>query len=515
MNDKMNSNNFYSIFEQYFKSDIIKKIEDRDHLIYLINELRIRDIALFFSERQLKLINISVLDFTEKFQLMYEFYYRLDKTFKFLFLMVLIDNNHSINSINHIFPQAKYYENEIEKRFGLSFKYISNSIEIEPFSIPTPFESEIKLNYYIPIGIYSKNPNLRNYFNLLCKRNKIQTVIEKTGWLYRGIIPLLSNLSFKDNVKLTKRICYISSYHHNLSYIMCLEQLMEIKVQNRVKQIRTVFCELERFESLLLWFINLFKLLKYRKMYINLMSLRNQFQNSVKTHLKIRFFDEINFIGYCKDFPNGDLLNFQLILTKLFKKVFNLIKYTVYRNHLRNRCEGIGILGRDEALNAGVTGSCLRASGINYDIRFEKPYLSYIDDDLVKEWNIVTSRNGDVFSRIETRIWEMEQTIKIIDYLITKLIDDDSEIEIFDDKNLVLPKNKIAIMQVESPQGELVYCLKTSEIGAPERFAGAIICSPSFKNFTALNNYLLKGNYKSNYNLIVHSMDLIFNEIDL
>ncbi len=507
--------NLKEVFEQYFRIEIKEKIENKKNLIFTINGLKIRDMTSFFKERGGNLVNISILEFGESYQLIYEFHFKLYKRKKFLFLISKLENTSSINSLDHIFPQAKYYENEIEKRYGLKFKSTEEKVIKEVFTIPNSFKLTNKSRYLIPLGIYNKNDNLKHYFNLFLKKSQITTIKEKTGWLYRGIIPLLTTNTFRQNLDLTKKICYPSSYHHNLAYIMALEQLFEIQSQNRVNNVRTIFCEFERFESLLSWFINLFHLLKNNKLSKRLHEIRAKFHQSIEEHLKIQFFDDINFIGYCKDFSNGDLLALQLALNDLSRKTIDMIRKSVYSNNIKEKCEGKGILERDDALHAGVTGCCLRASGIDHDIRFEKPYLSYMDKDLIGEWAIVTSRNGDVFSRIETRAWEIEHSIKIVDKLISKLIDDDNEIEIIDDKNLALPKEKIAIMQVESPQGELGYYLKTSDSGDPANLAGACICSPSLKNFMALNEFILKGSYKSDFPLIVHSMDLIFNEIDL
>ena len=508
-------NNIYQLFEQYFKSNIINHISDEFYQIYFVDIAKIRDISTFLNEKYFTLINISILDYSKNFQLIYEFHSRLVKNSSFLFLILMIGNDDSINSIRHIYPQSRCYENEIEKRYGLCFNSNNDSGYSETLTIPHSLKSENKSKYFIPLGINNYNANIKNYINLFFNKNKITAIKEKTGWSYRGIIPLLQNKPFKENVELTKRISFLGSFHHNLAYIMALEKLCAIEVQSRVNQSRTIFCELERFENMLTWFINLFHLLNKEKISKKLMQNRLMFHQSLRKNLKIRFFDDINYIGYCHDFPNGDWLEFQNNLNDLAKNAINIIINSVYNTLLKKRCENIGILTSEDAINVGVTGPCIRASGIAHDIRLENPYLSYLNKDLIKRWNIVTSRNGDVHSRIETRAWEMRNAIKIINHLITHLIDDDEEIIVFDDKNLILPKNLISIMQVESPQGELTYYLKTSESGDPSILAGASICSPSLKNFLALNDYLLKNASKSNFKLIVHSMDLNFNEIDL
>ncbi len=509
------SSNLEELIKQYFKADLSDSVEVDVYNLFFLNFKKIRDFALFLKEREINLINISIFSFNNVFQVLYLFYSKIHLKNKYLILIIEIEEGELVNSIDSIFPQAKYYENEIKKRYGLLFKSKSELDRPESLTIPHSLKSENKSKYFIPLGINNYSNDLKNYINLFFNKNKITTIKEKTGWSYRGISPLLKNRPFKENVELTKRISFLGSYHHNLSYIMALEKLCAIEVQSRVEQSRTIFCELERFDNMLTWFINLFHLLKREKLSKILMQNRLIFHQSIRKNLKIRFFDDINFIGYCNDFPNGYWLEFQNDLNDLAKKAINIIINSVYSKLLKKRCENIGILTSEDAINAGVTGPCLRASGIAQDIRLEKPYLSYLNKDLIKKWNIVTSRNGDVLSRIETRAWEMRYAIKIINHLITHLIDDNEENIVFDDKNLILPKNMISIMQVESPQGELTYYLKTSEIGDPSIFAGASICSPSLKNFLALNDYMLKNASKSNFRLIVHSMDLNFNEINL
>ena len=81
------------------------------------------------------------------------------------------------------------------------------------------------------------------------------------------------------------------------------------------------------------------------------------------------------------------------------------------------RFRGVGKLSKEEALRYGTVGPTARASGIDYDIRKDDPYLAYSD----APWNVVTDTNGDVYGRTRVRIWEVQESLKIVRYCLENL----------------------------------------------------------------------------------------------
>jgi len=503
-------------FKETFQKELRKSSQESYGEMFFVNRSRIRDIAIFLSDNGANFINLLIIDLGTKFELIYIYYFKFLKEKKYWFILTEVDKQAEIDSIEVVFAQAKYLEDELIKRYGLKFSPYTKEMEQVLFAVPTALNPPKKNLNLLPIGIYNKIHNDNHYFNTIIENEKILSVVEKTGWLYRGIIPLLQHKNiFKENLNIIKRICYPSSYHHSLAYIMAIEQLAGIEVQERVNLIRTLLCEFERYESHLIWFANLFYSLGFSRRYYYLINRHKELQKLYKKYFNNRFLDDLNFIGYTQDIEGQNLTVIQLITENLLPLVFNSVYYFSYKRYVKEKCQGLGILDKDFALDAGVTGPCLRATGINYDVRKENPYLSYLNKNISPNWDVVTFNEGDVFARIETRLWEMKNSSNLIYNLIDEIIDDESKIDPIDTSKIKLAANKIGLIQLESPQGELIYYIKTADRPGKTNLGGVFIATPSMKNFVALNNYILKNNYENDLSLIVHSMDLNFNEIDL
>ncbi len=507
--------NLMQDFKENFEKEL-RNIENKDFgMLFNVNRSRIRDIGIFLLEKGAVFQNILINDLEDKHELIYKYYIKLNKENKFWFIHTEVDKKADIDSIEIIYPQSRFIEEEITKRYGVKFSRFTEEVE-ELFVIPrsiNPREGEFNI---LPIGIYNKIHLDNHYFYTQVENHNIIAVAEKTGWLYRGIIPLLKykNL-FEDNIKITKRICYTSSFHHNLAYTMAVEQIANITIQDKVKLIRTLLCELERFESHLIWFANLQYLLGFKRKNYNLIKQIIEFQNLYKKYLKCKFLDDLNHIGYTINLRKNEISEFKQDLKNLFPSIQDSIYDFINKAYVKEQCRGIGILEKKDALDAGVTGPCLRASGINYDVRYEKPYLAYFHETIPKKWDVVIFNEGDVYARIEIRYWEIINSMEIIKRILKFLIDDDSMIETVDVSDIKLAANEIAITQLESPQGELLYYLKSGDRPGKNNLGGVYIATPSLNNFLALNNYILKNNRIKNFALIIHSLDLNFSEIDL
>ena len=503
-------------FKERFSKELRKTASEAYGTLFYVNRSRIRDMAIYLDEKGAVFINIFITDIGNKFELVYEYYFRFFKENKYCFLITEVDKKaNEIDSIEIIYPQAKFLEIELTKRYGL--KFISFTEEVgEIFVIPKNISLQDAEMNLLPLGVYNKIHNYNNYFHIQAENDKITAVVEKTGWLYRGITPLLSKKNiFEDNIRLTKRITYNSSYHHNLAYITAIEQIANIKVQERVKLLRTLLCEYERYENHLIWFANLLYLLGYKRRYYYLIKQRIALQKLYQKYFKHTCLDDMNQIGAITDIQVDDLKIIKYISEHALPMVYESVKFYSHKRYLKERCEGIGILDKKDAIEAGVTGPCLRASGISYDIRFDHPYLSYLDKEICKLWDVVTFTEGDVFARVEVHLWEMKNSIDIINHILERLVDDETKVEPFDISQIKLVADKIGIVQVESPQGELSYYLKTADRPGKITLGGIYISTPSLKNILSLNNYILKSNDETDFELIVHSMDLNFNDIDL
>jgi len=502
-------------FKEKFKKEIKKTDKKVFGTLFHVNRSLIRDIAIFLHDKGGNLTNILISDLGEKFELIYSYFFKLLKTNKYIFISTEVHKKAQIDSIELVFPQSKFVEDELSKRYGINFSRFTEEVE-ELFVAPKtliPDGSELNIT---PLGIYNKIHLDNDYFYIQVENGKIIAISEKTGWLYRGITPLLTHKNlFEENLRITKKINYPISYHHNLAYIMAIEQLLKVNINDRVKYLRTLLCEFERFENHLLWFANLLFLLGYKRRYFSLLKRREEIKNVYRKYLNCTHLDELNSIGSIRDISQENLRTLKAIIENIFPLIYDGLYKIINKKYIRDQCQGIGILEKKEAWDAGVTGPCLRSSGINYDIRSDNPYLSYLKRDILKTWNVVTSNEGDVYGRTNTRLWEMKDSYNIIYKIITVLIEDNTKIKARDFSKTQIAANENVLIQLESPQGELLYYINSADRPGKKVLGSVYIATPSLKNYLALNNYLLKNNKESDFALIVHSMDLNFNDIDL
>jgi len=172
---------------------------------------------------------------------------------------------------------------------------------------------------------------------------------------------------------------------------------------------------------------------------------------------------------------------------------------------LRVRSQGVGILSGDLAVNAGVTGPMLRASGVNYDIRKVDNYGLYGRF----EFRVPLGQTGDVFDRYMVRILEMHESIKILKAALLTIpagpiMDPKAKL-----RNL-RPKTGEAYGRIEGPKGELGFYLISDGTANPYRYR---VRPPSLVNLTILEDMCL-GQTIADVVVILGSVDIVLGEVD-
>jgi NADH-quinone oxidoreductase subunit D len=194
-----------------------------------------------------------------------------------------------------------------------------------------------------------------------------------------------------------------------------------------------------------------------------------------------------------------------------------------------NRCDGVGIISKEDAVSIGLTGPNLRASGVQRDLRKDEPYLVYNELD----FEIPVLNEGDCLARYYVRIREMTESKKIITQCLDKL--PHGPIDLHDTKQVLPCKEKVytkmeelindfmlinfgnippagteSYSAIESSKGELGFYIISSGTGYPFRLK---IRSPSFVNIQALP-IMMKGCLISDIVAIIGSVDPVMGEAD-
>jgi NADH-quinone oxidoreductase subunit D len=232
--------------------------------------------------------------------------------------------------------------------------------------------------------------------------------------------------------------------------------------------------------------------------------------------------------GQIRDLPDGFIGNLETFLDECSQSIDEISKLLDRNKIYLKRMIDIGTISAEDAITWGMTGPCLRGSGVTRDLRKDNPYLGYENYD----FDIPIGENGDSYDRYLCRMEEMRQSISIIRQVIANL--PDGPVNIADSKNMLPAKEKVLTSMeelihhfivatqgieapagevyfgAENPKGELGFYINSKGGGVPHRMK---IRSPSFVNLSILS-HLIPGHMISDVPAILGSLDFVMGECD-
>jgi len=224
----------------------------------------------------------------------------------------------------------------------------------------------------------------------------VLNAIPDIGYLHTGIEKNMEAKTYLKAEVMTDRLDYMNTTGNNLAYCLAVEKLVDLDVPPRAQAIRVILTELQRIASHLVW-LGAFGLdlaamsvflycFREREMILDILELCSG-QRMMTTFIRPG--------GIWRDVPvefESAVRNF----LKIFPKRVDEYEALMTKNPLfMDRLYGIGKLDGATALQHGVTGPTLRASGVNWDLRKARPYCGYEQYD----FNIPTRTEGDTFAR--------------------------------------------------------------------------------------------------------------------
>jgi NADH-quinone oxidoreductase subunit D/NADH-quinone oxidoreductase subunit C/D len=194
----------------------------------------------------------------------------------------------------------------------------------------------------------------------------------------------------------------------------------------------------------------------------------------------------------------------ELVYDRLPRTIDDLDRYLTENEILRTRCEGVGVLTSEQAIQFSVAGPLLRSSGVPYDIRRADPYGIY--DQL--EFDVCIRQHGDVYDRYLIRLDEIRQSLRILRQVLTRI----PEGPVMNGKvqyNIRPPVGEV-YGRVEGPRGELGFYVVSDGKPNPKRYH---VRAPSFINLTSLAE-MCKGSKIADAVTILGSVDIVLGEVD-
>ncbi|OFV99447.1 MAG: NADH dehydrogenase [Acidobacteria bacterium RIFCSPLOWO2_12_FULL_54_10] len=324
------------------------------------------------------------------------------------------------------------------------------------------------------------------------------------GYLHRGVEKIAENRTYMQFAPYVDRMDYVAAVSNGLGYCEAVEKLMAIEVPPRAKYVRTVLTELNRITSHLLWlgthaldigaitplfycFREREEILKIFENYCGARLTTHAFRIGGLQYETYNGFEE-QVRAVCDTFP-GRLDEYEMLLTN------NRIWL--------ERTKSVGILKADEAIDFGVTGPVLRASGVKWDIRKAMPYAAYEEMD----FDIPTGENGDTYDRYLVRMEEMRQSLRIARQGVDRL---PAGPIIGKVPKVIKPPVGEVYHSIEAPKGELGYYIVSDGSTQPYRVR---VRPPSFVNLQALDR-MVRGLLIADVVAVIGTIDIVLGEVD-
>lgn len=315
------------------------------------------------------------------------------------------------------------------------------------------------------------------HLDLVLEDEKVVEAIPSIGFVHRGLEQLAEKRDFNDYQYVIERICGICSFKHGMAYCESLERIFNAEVPERAQFLRSIWGEMSRLHSHLLWLGLLADAFGFDALFMQCWRMREKILDMFETSTGGRVIFSVNKIGgVLRDMDSAMLNSFVDILNSMEKDLRKTTKVFLKDYTVMSRLKGVGILTKEDAVRLGAVGPMARASGIEMDIR-KTGYEAYSEVD----FEIITSKDCDGYARCAVRIGEIFQSINIIRQLVDKI-----------------PQGAIATQvkgnpdgegfaRVEQPRGEAIYYAKGNGTKFLERLR---VRTPTFTNIESLIHIL-------------------------
>jgi NADH-quinone oxidoreductase subunit D len=349
------------------------------------------------------------------------------------------------------------------------------------------------------------------------------------GYLHTGMEKLFEYKKYQQGIVITDRMDYLNPLGNNLAYVMAAEKLLALEIPERAQTIRVLMCELQRIASHLVWLGTHALDIGAMTVFFYCFREREKILNIIEAASGGRLTPSYFRIGgLMMDLPSGFERRVNQFLEKFPKAVDEFHTLLSGNKIFQRRTQGVGRISAEDAIDWGLSGPCLRGSGVNLDIRRANPYSSYEQYD----FEVPTEPDGDVWSRYMVRMREMRESHKIVRQALSRLkpgpVKADAPKVVLPDRE-AMKKHMDALIHhflivtegfdvpagevyfpIEASKGELGVYMKSDGGPKPSRvhFRG-----PSFVNLSALPQ-MSEGEMVADIVAVIGSLDIVLGEID-
>jgi NADH-quinone oxidoreductase subunit D len=383
----------------------------------------------------------------------------------------------------------------------------------------------------VTINMGPSHPSTHGVLRLVLKLDgeKVVSCTPHLGYLHRGMEKIAENKTYNQFVPYTDRLDYLAPLSNNVSYILAVEKGMGLVLPPRGQAIRVIVCEMARISAHLLWLGTHALDLGAATVFFHTFRDREPLYYLMEWLTGGRLTTSYTRVGGLSgDIPDGWTAELRRFID-YFPPMIDEFEKLLTRNRIwTQRTQNVGVIPKQMAIDYGVTGPCLRAAGVDYDVRKAMPYCGYERYD----FEIPIGSVGDVYDRYLVRIEEMRQSVKILDQALKTLPGGPINVE---DGKVFLPGKKKVLTSmeelihqfmlvtesltpepgevyhaIEAPKGELGFYVVSTGGRSPYRLR---IRSPSFCNLQVIPK-IVEGAYLADVVAVIASLDPVMGEVD-
>jgi NADH-quinone oxidoreductase subunit C/D len=351
-----------------------------------------------------------------------------------------------------VWPNANWYEREAWDMFGIEFsghpnlrriilpptweghalrkEHPARATEMEPFSLnqeQQDQEQEALLfkpeewgmaratedTEFMFLNLGPNHPSVHGVFRLALQLDGevVVDAVPDIGYHHRGAEKMGERQSWHSYMPYTDRIDYLGGVMNNHAYVLAVEQLAGITVPDRAKVIRIMLAELFRISSHLVFYGTFAQDVGQMSPVFYMFADRERLFGIVEAITGARMHPAwFRIGGVAQDLPQGWDRLVREFIDSMPARLDHYQKMTMDNSILKNRTVGIGSYSTQEAIEWGITGASLRATGMDFDLRRDRPYAGYDQFD----FEVPVANNGDSYDRAVVRIEEIRQSLRIV-----------------------------------------------------------------------------------------------------
>ncbi|MEW6998131.1 NADH-quinone oxidoreductase subunit C/D [Colwelliaceae bacterium BS250] len=462
--DKVNALNSELLLQQQWLIDDIETYwVDKQHLVMLMQILRTEleqpfdfcfDLTAIDERiREHKLI-ANVQDFTVVYHLRS---YKSNRDVRIKVALTATDK--TLDSVSGIWANANWYEREVWDMFGITFaqhphltrilmpntwvghpllkEHPARATEMDPFTLSDAqqdIEQEAlkfkpeewgmkrssKTSDFSFLNLGPNHPSVHGAFRIVLQMEgeEIIDCVPDIGYHHRGAEKMGERQSWHSYIPYTDRIDYLGGVMNNFPYVMAVEKLAGIDVPERAKTIRIMTAEMFRILSHLLFYGTFAQDVGAMSPIFYMFIDREKLFGIVEAITGARMHPSYFRIGgVAQDLPKGWDKLVREYVNYLPKRLDQYEKMVMQNGLLKARTVDVGAYTTSEAIEWGVTGPGLRATGYSWDLRKQRPYGGYENFD----FEIPVGNKGDCYDRCQVRVDEMRQSIRIIEQCLNNM----------------------------------------------------------------------------------------------